>query len=282
VRDPHGAPAHIIKHIQDIRAIKESERALLEALEQQRAATATLRELDKMRREVVGTISHELRTPLTSIHGYLELLADEPLSAGQKQMVAVALRNSQRLGRLVDNLLVLARLDATDAVVAPFHTNVCVHDVVRAAIETVQPEIDDREQQLHMHIEAAPALVQGDSEQLHRALLNLLSNASKYTSEHGVIDVGVTVADDHVGIAISDSGIGIPVEEQPQLFDRFFRASTARELAISGNGLGLAIVKSIIDLHDGAITVTSEPHRGSCFTISLPLAAELVAAGRAS
>ena len=79
---PDGGPSHIIKHIQDIRAIKESERALLEALEQQRAATAGLRELDKIRREVVGTISHELRTPLTSIHGYLELLAEEHLTGG--------------------------------------------------------------------------------------------------------------------------------------------------------------------------------------------------------
>jgi PAS domain S-box-containing protein len=282
VRDRYGAPAHIIKHVQDIRAIKESERALLEALEQQRAATATLRDLDKMRREVVGTISHELRTPLTSIHGYLELLAEEPLSGGQRQMIAVALRNSQRLGRLVDNLLVLARLDATDPASAPFRANVCVQDVVRAALETVRPEIDDRAQRLHMQVEDTPALVHGDSEQLHRALLNLLSNASKYTSEHGSIDVDLAVIDDRVHIAISDSGIGIPVEEQAQLFDRFFRASTARELAISGNGLGLAIVKSIVDLHDGAITVTSEPGRGSCFTITLPLVADLVAAGRAS
>jgi len=159
---------------------------------------------------------------------------------------------------------------------------VCVQDVVRAALETVRPEIDDRAQRLHMQVEDTPALVHGDSEQLHRALLNLLSNASKYTSEHGSIDVDVAVIDDRVHIAISDSGIGIPVEEQAQLFDRFFRASTARELAISGNGLGLAIVKSIVDLHDGAITVTSEPGRGSCFTITLPLVADLVAAGRAS
>ncbi len=235
-----------------------------------------------MRREVVGTISHELRTPLTSIHGYLELLAEEPLSGGQKQMIAVALRNSQRLGRLVDNLLVLARLDAADPASAPFYTDVCVQDVVRAAIETVRPEIDEREQQLNTHIALAAAMVPGDAEQLHRALLNLLSNASKYTSERGTIDVDVALLDDHVRIAISDSGIGIPEDEQSQLFDRFFRASTARELAISGNGLGLAIVKSIVDLHDGAITVASQPRRGSCFTISLPLAAALVAAGRAS
>ena len=104
-------------------------------------------------------------------------------------------------------------------------------------------------------------MVQGDSEQLHRALLNLLSNASKYTPAGGHDRCGRRTGRRHVRIAISDSGIGIPAEEQPQLFDRFFRASTARENSISGNGLGLAIVKSIVDLHDGAITVESEPRR---------------------
>ena len=279
VRDGTGAPSHIIKHIQDIRAIKESERALLEALEQQRAATAGFRELDKIRREVVGTVSHELRTPLTSIRGYLELLAEEPLSGPQKQMIDVALRNSARLAVLVDNLLVLAKLEAADPASAQYHDEVSIQDTVRAAIDTVRPEIAARNQRLHTRLEPLPALVRGDAEQLHRALLNLLSNASKYTADRGLIEVDVTVAEDCVRIAIRDSGIGIPVEEQAQLFARFFRASTARDLAISGNGLGLAIVKSIVDLHDGRIRVDSAPGRGSCFTIELPLAAELAGAG---
>jgi signal transduction histidine kinase len=94
--------------------------------------------------------------------------------------------------------------------------------------------------------------------------------------------VEVAVGKNRVRIAIRDTGIGIPQEEQAQLFDRFFRASTARDLAISGNGLGLAIVKSVVDLHDGTITVESAPAEGSCFTVELPLADELAAAGRAS
>jgi PAS domain S-box-containing protein len=281
VHDQDGAPAHIIKHIQDIRAIKESERALLDALEQQRAATARLRELDAMRREVVGTISHELRTPLTSIRGYLELLAAEPLTAGQQQMIEVVLRNSQRLAALVDNLLVLVKLDAVDAV-ATTSTKVCIQEVARAAIDTVRPEIVERQQDLQNRFAVDDAIVQGDAEQLHRALLNLLSNASKYTAKRGRIDVEIAVAKARVRIAITDTGIGIPHDEQAQLFDRFFRASTARDLAISGNGLGLAIVKSIVDLHSGTITVESAPANGSCFTLELPLADELAAPGRAS
>lgn len=280
VRDGSGTSSHVIKHVQDIRTIKESEHALLEALEQQRAATAALRELDKMRRELVGTISHELRTPLTSIHGYLELLGGEQLSDRQRQMIDVALRNSRRLAGLVDNLLVLAKLDASDAT-GRAEEAVSIQDAVRAAIDTVRPELTERAQQLRTRLGPVHAVVHGDAEQLHRALLNLLNNASKYTADRGSIEVDVAVTGDRVRVAITDSGIGIPEDEQPQLFDRFFRASTARDLAISGNGLGLAIVKSIVDLHDGTITVESAPERGSCFTMELPLAADLISSAQA-
>ena len=105
VRDAAGVPSQVIKQIQDLDTIKESERALLDALEQQRAATASLRELDRIRTDLVGTISHELRTPLTSVRGYLELLDAEPLTETQHGMLEVALRNSERLSDLVDNLL---------------------------------------------------------------------------------------------------------------------------------------------------------------------------------
>jgi signal transduction histidine kinase len=191
------------------------------------------------------------------------------------------LRNSQRLAALVDNLLVLVKLDAVDAT-ATSSAEVCIQDVARAAIDTVRPEIVERQQDLRVDFAPDDAIVHGDAEQLHRALLNLLSNASKYTAERGRIDVEVAVGKNRVRIAIRDTGIGIPQEEQAQLFDRFFRASTARDLAISGNGLGLAIVKSVVDLHDGTITVESAPAEGSCFTVELPLADELAAAGRAS
>ena len=115
VRDAAGVPSQVIKQIQDLDTIKESERALLDALEQQRAATASLRELDRIRTDLVGTISHELRTPLTSVQGYLELLDAEPLTEAQHGMLEVALRNSERLSALVDNLLVLVRLDSADS-----------------------------------------------------------------------------------------------------------------------------------------------------------------------
>ncbi len=116
-------------------------------------------------------------------------------------------------------------------------------------------------------------MVRGDAEQLDRVLVNLLSNASKYTPSGGRIDVDVarpTTA--RCRIAITDTGIGIPADEQPHLFTRFFRASTARANSISGNGLGLAIVKSIVERHDGTVQRRRpSPGAGSRFTVTLPL-----------
>jgi PAS domain S-box-containing protein len=275
VRDHNGVPSHVIKQIQDIQTIKESERALLDALEQQRAATASLRELDRIRTELVGTISHELRTPLTSIHGYLELLDDEPLSATQRAMLDVAMRNVERLGSLVDNLLVLVRLDSDEqASAAVTETDVPVAAAVAAALDTVRPAIAEREQELTVELPPREPVVRGDAEQLDRVLVNLLSNASKYTPPGGRIDLAMSTDERQVCIAITDTGIGIPVEEQEHLFNRFFRASTARKNAISGTGLGLAIVKSIVERHGGTVAVESDPGRGSRFTVILPLVAQ--------
>jgi PAS domain S-box-containing protein len=277
VRDAAGAPSHVIKQIQDINTIKESERALLDALEQQRAATASLREVDRIRTDLVGTISHELRTPLTSVHGYLELLDSEPLTEAQHGMLDVALRNSARLSNLVDNLLVLVRLDSAESLNTFSSADVAISNVVEAAVDTVRPEITERRQALLVNLPAQLAVVRGDSEQLDRVLVNLLSNASKYTPKDGRLTIDLEVRGDEVLITVGDSGIGIPADEQAHLFTRFFRASTARANSISGNGLGLAIVKSIVERHAGTVSVVSTPGAGSQFMVTLPLVRQAAA-----
>jgi PAS domain S-box-containing protein len=271
VLDSAGVPSHVIKQIQDINTIKESERALLDALEQQRAATASLREVDRIRTDLVGTISHELRTPLTSVHGYLELLDSEPLTEAQHGMLDVALRNSERLSNLVDNLLVLVRLDSAETLNTFSSADIAMSNVVAAAVDTVRPEMTERRQELSVNLPPNPAIVRGDGEQLDRVLVNLLSNASKYTPAGGQVSIDVDLHGDTLSITVGDTGIGIPLEEQEQLFTRFFRASTARAHSISGNGLGLAIVKSIVERHAGTVSVASSPGAGSQFTVTLPL-----------
>ena len=121
-------------------------------------------------------------------------------------------------------------------------------------------------------------MVRGDGEQLDRVLVNLLSNASKYTPVGGQIAIDVDSDGGTLSISVADTGIGIPIDEQPHLFTRFFRASTARANSISGNGLGLAIVKSIVERHDGTVQVSSDPAAGSRFTVTLPLVRQPAAA----
>ena len=187
-------------------------------------------------------------------------------------MLAVALRNAGRLSALVDNLLVLVRLDSSDSLTAFSTTDVVVSRIVAGAADTVRPTITERSQTLDIEIADSSYVVRGDAEQLDRALVNLLSNASKYTPDGGAIEVRVALEGDCVQIDVRDSGIGIPLDEQDHLFNRFFRASTARDHAISGNGLGLAIVKSIVERHDGSVSVVSAPGMGAQFTVLLPLA----------
>ena len=187
-------------------------------------------------------------------------------------MLDVAIRNTERLGDLVDNLLVLVRLDSVDEAFTAGSDEVDIASVVAAAIDTVRPEVVDRCQQLSVNLPIDRGLVRGDFDQLDRVLVNLLSNASKYTPAGGEIEVHVAARAGVLRLVVADTGIGIPADEVQHLFTRFFRASTARSNAISGNGLGLAIVKSIVERHGGEVCVDSELGVGSRFTVSLPLA----------
>jgi PAS domain S-box-containing protein len=284
VRQPNGTPSYFITHAEDITTHKESARALFVAVAQHHAAVESLRELDQVRTEVVATMSHELRTPLTSISGYLEMLSDGDagqLNTDQQKMITVASRNAGRLATLVDDLLNLSKLDATAPVEDSPSTEISdLGQVVFGAIEMVQPAITHRRQRLRLTMAEEPLVVRGEAVQLDRAVVNVLSNASKYTPDGGNISVSVTVDAGEVRVAVTDSGIGISAEEQEKVFDRFFRASTAEQRAIPGTGLGLAIVKSIVVRHGGRLSVMSEPGRGSTFTMTLP-AADAVAASAA-
>ena len=272
VRDATGRASYAITQVVDITNRRASETALLDALEQQRTASEGLREVDRVRTEVMATISHELRTPLTSIGGYLDLLSEGDageLNEVQAEMVEIALRNADRLGALIGDLLVLSRLDADvdgPAAARPIDVNA----LVTGTLDTFRPLVRRRDQTLEVRLPESAPTVLGDQEQLDRVLVNLITNASKYTPDGGHIVVEVTAADGEVSTSVTDTGIGIPPEEQERLFERFFRASTAHEQGIAGTGLGLAIVHSIVERHGGAITLTSEPGRGSTFTVTLP------------
>jgi PAS domain S-box-containing protein len=233
-----------------------------------------LRELDRLKDEFLSLVSHELRTPLTSIRGYVELVLDEEagdLNPEQRRFLKAVDRNSGRLLRLVGDLLFVAQADAGRLTLEQAKIDVAA--LAAECVEAARPIADQKAIDLRLAAVPVPALV-GDRGRLAQVLDNLISNALKFTPESGSVEVSTATNNGHVLVEVRDSGIGIPADEQPRLFERFYRAASATEQAIPGTGLGLAIVKAIVEAHGGRIDIDSKPGDGTTFTIALPLRVE--------
>lgn len=243
---------------------------LEEATRQLASQNEQLRELDRLKDEFVALVSHELRTPPTSIVGYLEMVLDEgaePLTASQRQFLATVNRNAERLSRLVNELLFLVQFDSGHLELSLATTD--INELLAEATEAAQPAA--RAKQIELEFESdplSPALC--DGARIAQLIDNLLANAVKFTPEGGRVDVKATQQGDAIAVSVTDNGIGIPADEVPQLFGRFFRASTATANAIPGTGLGLAISQAIAQAHNTAITVQSTLDRGTTFRLLLP------------
>jgi signal transduction histidine kinase len=232
------------------------------------------RELDRMRDAFVATVSHELRTPLTSISGFLEMMQDEEegLGADGRQYLGVIRRSAARLQALVEDLLLVAQIEAKriELTLGP----VDIAGLARRAVELAQPAATERGVAVDVVADHPPAIV-ADGARLTQVLDNLISNAVKFTQEGGRVTVRVDRDGDGEGVRLSvaDTGIGIPADEQGQVFSRFFRASTATRQAIPGTGLGLAISRALVEQHGGTISLESKEGAGTNVTVSLPAAA---------
>ena len=217
----------------------------------------------------VSDASHELRAPLTAIQANLELLEQHPdmREAERREAVNEASREATRLGRLVAELLALARADAgVDLRERPV-------DLDRVALEAVQ-EARHLADGPRIEIEKLePARLSGDPDRLKELLLILLDNAVKYTPKQGLITLRLERNDGRARLAVHDTGIGIRAEDLPHVFERFYRADPARSSDPGGSGLGLAIARWIAERHRGSIAIVSEPGMGTEATISLPLVA---------
>jgi signal transduction histidine kinase len=229
------------------------------------------RELDRMRDAFVATVSHELRTPLTSISGFLEMMQEEEQGLGEsgKRYLEVIRRSTTRLHALVEDLLLIAQIEAkrVELQLAP----VDVAELTSRAVEAMRPTADDKGVTLEV-VTDHPPTVRGDQNRLTQVLDNLVSNAIKFTDAGGSVNVSVTAQDGDVRLVVADTGIGVPVEEHGQVFSRFFRASTATRLAIPGTGLGLAISRALVEQHGGTITFDSEEGEGTRVVVILPAA----------
>ena len=257
----------------DVTEQRHSQEMLMGALEKERMAADRLRQLDAAKNEFVSTVSHELRTPVTSIVGYAELLADgAPVEADPQQLplLDTIARNGNRLLLLCNDLLTLAGLDSEGP--AWNRRAIDLRGLVAQVEDSLRPMVRDRKLEMRFDVPCEPVVVLGDTIQLERVLLNLLSNALKFTRDGGSVVTSLQAVDGEACVAVTDTGIGIPREEQDALFQRFFRASTAQDLAIQGTGLGLSIVAGIVAVHGGRIGVESESGVGTTFTVRMPLA----------
>ena len=232
-----------------------------------------LMELDRQKTDFMATISHELRTPLTSISGYLELLEDGDfgeLSTGQVQALAVVRRNATRLRGLIEDLLVLNKIESTG--LEATLDDVPVADLVRCVLETMEPAAAATQVSLVAPPVPDGLTVRADRSQIERALINLGSNAVKFTPAGGTVTIDAARADGTVRISITDTGIGIPQADLTRLAERFFRAGNATAAAIPGTGLGLAIVRTIVEGHGGRLDVESVEGEGTTMIVTLPAA----------
>ena len=228
-----------------------------------------LKRTDGMRREMVANISHDLRTPLTTMRGYLEtlLLKNEALSPQeQKQYIETALSHSQHLGKLVEQLFELARLDSCESVVysEPFSMGELVQDVTQSYILRAQ----QKSIQLDVALNPDAPLIYGDIAMMQRVLENLLENGLRHTPDGGRISISVDIDSGSVIVRVADTGCGIPAEDVPRIFERFYQQDINRS-GSGGAGLGLAIVKRILELHGSVIKVRSEINSGTTFSFNL-------------
>ena len=245
--------------------------ALRRALEREHASVARLRDADRVKQDLVSNVSHELRTPITSIIGYVELLHDGTLGdlpSDQRQVVARIARNGHRLIRLVEDLLTLSQVEAGALVLQRAPTDLGA--VVRAVCLMHETQLLTRSVELVMDVADSPVMLLADANEVERVLVNLVGNSIKFTPDGGRIDVTLRDEGKAAVITVSDTGIGIALNEQDQLFSRFFRASSATDNAIQGSGLGLSIAHAIVTAHGGTIEVDSEPGRGTTMRVCLP------------
>ena len=231
------------------------------------------KEVSEMKNDFVSMVSHELRTPLASIKAYVEMLidgeADDPKT--QREFYEVIQNEANRLGRLIDNILNISRIES--GLVRVNRQPQSIGVIVKDAMEVITPQAKQKSITLKENL--APVLYQtlADRDMLYQAVLNLLSNAVKYTPSGGAINVEICAdeAQRKVLTRISDTGVGIPPKDLPFVFDKFYRAEANNRMA-PGTGLGLSLVRQIVEtVHHGRMFVESHVGKGSCFGFELDL-----------
>ncbi|HEU5234592.1 MAG TPA: ATP-binding protein [Terriglobales bacterium] len=228
------------------------------------------REVDRLKSEFVSVVSHELRTPLTSIHGSLGLLSSGLLESEKgKRMLEIAVNNTDRLIRLLNDILDIEKLESGSV---QMNRTVCgAGDLIRRSVEVMKPMAD--EHKVTIRVSEVQATIDADCDRILQCLTNLLSNAIKFSHPGGSqVSIKAAVGVDDVQFEVTDHGRGIPADKRESIFERFHQVDASDSRRKGGTGLGLAITRSIVLQHGGRIWVTSELGKGSSFFFTIPLA----------
>ena len=226
-----------------------------------------LKELDRIKSDFVTTVSHDLRSPLTAILGYVDLIyRSGPLTEGQEQFAQRIRSSVQSITQLISELLELGKIEAG---FDQDRETISLRDIIQDCVQDRQHEWERKKQVMKVQLPERIPPILGHPLRLRQLMSNLLENAIKYTPEGGQITIEVQVDDEFLILHVSDTGIGIPQQDQPFIFDKFYRTDEAVD-HYEGTGLGLSIVKSIVEQHDGRIWVRSQANEGTTFFVMLP------------
>ncbi|MGH2956362.1 MAG: sensor histidine kinase, partial [Solirubrobacterales bacterium] len=228
--------------------------------------------IEQMKDDFVLTVSHELRTPVTVVKGFAEMLTAEPKSLDRRQLEAaeVISDSAGQLQTMINDLLDLARSDAGKLRIDP--QPIPARRLAERVGRQMRPNFDEKGQRLTVSVEKDLPEVQADADRISQVLSNLLTNANKYAPEGARVRLSAGQVGREVEFAVSDDGPGLGEDELEHVFERFWRAESGETQAIGGTGLGLAIAKSLVELHGGAIAVSSTKGEGATFRFVLPIA----------
>jgi two-component system, OmpR family, phosphate regulon sensor histidine kinase PhoR len=240
------------------------------------AEVERLVELGRVKNSFIENMNHELRTPLTSIIGYLEVIMDDVDAGAEPELVSsltAVQRNALRLQILIENMMQISKTDFEHVPLVV--STVDVGHLLGDVVNSLQLGAEDSGVAMTLRLDspAGDLIIDGDVNQLEQVFVNLLSNAIKFTPRKGTVTVAARrfhADGDCVEVKVVDTGIGIPAKEFPNVFQRFFRATTATQASIPGFGIGLSLVHSIISEHDGTVTFDSTVGKGTVFTVKLP------------
>lgn len=230
-----------------------------------------LHNLEKMRQDFVANVSHELRTPLTVINGYVETLADNNTTPSWDKPLQQMLQQAKRMSLLINDLLVLSKLETTEA--GHNHKPINIEQLLTIVKSEAEVLSKEKRQQLTLicNNTTRPLLFSGNEKELHSAFSNLVTNAIKYTPNDGKVSVLLWQDQKHFYVSVSDNGPGIEAQHIPRLTERFYRVDASRNSGTGGTGLGLAIVKHVLMRHEAELKITSEVGKGSMFICVFPL-----------